>query len=319
MAHTQLTLAQRYEIFAFHQASITIFQIAKHLGVHRSTVYREIERNSHNGRYHPETAQQILKERKRAAKPRKISAQAWHLIETLLCLDFSPEQITGFLKRTGAYSVSHEWIYQYVLADKAAGGTLWKHLRWSHKKRRKRYGKHDRRGSIPNRVSIDERPAIVDHKRRIGDWEIDLATGKGRGGYLVVAVERKTLHTVIKWTPNKQAATVTKAILAMLAPYCKHIKTITVDNGKEFSHHEKIAEALKTKVYFAHPYSAWERGLNENTIGLIRQYFPKNRSLGFVDPQEVEFVQNRLNNRPRKTLEYRSPNELFLNVVAIGT
>ena len=124
---------------------------------------------------------------------------------------------------------------------------------------------------------------------------------------------------MIKWVPNKKAETVTKAIIEMLEPYCEHIKTVTIDNGKEFSHHEKFARELNTNVYFAHPYSAWERGLNENTIGLIRQYFPKNRSLENVDPREVEFVQNRLNIRPRKTLEYRSPNEIFLNAVAIGT
>lgn len=319
MAHSQLTLAQRYEIYAYLQANISKSRIAVLLNVHRSTVYREIKRNTVQGKYHPEKSHQAFKERKHKAKSRRLSDQAWHLIDSLLRLDFSPEQISGHLRRIGIYSVSHEWIYQHILADKAVGGDLWKHLRRSNKKRRKRYGKQDRRGSIPNRISIDKRPAIVMRKIRIGDWEIDLATGKGHSGYLVVAVERKSMQTLIKLIPDKKAETVTKAIIEMLMPYRSYIKTITIDNGKEFSNHEEIARELKTRVYFAHPYSAWERGLNENTIGLIRQYFPKNKSLDNIDSREVEFVQNKLNMRPRKTLKFRSPNEVFFNVVAFET
>jgi IS30 family transposase len=319
MAHSQLTLAQRYEIFAYLQAGISKSRIAMIINVHRSTVYREVKRNNVDGRYHPEEAHRKDRIRKRQSKPRKISDQAWKLVETLLKLDYSPEQISGVLKRTGTYSISHEWIYQYILANKASGGDLWKHLRWSHKKRRKRYGKQDRRGSIPDRVSIDQRPVIVDRKSRIGDWEIDTATGKKHKGVLVVAVERKTKHTVIEWTPRKKADMVSNAVINMLKPYRDRVKTITVDNGKEFSFHKQIAEALDAKFYFAHPYSAWERGLNENTIGLIRQYFPKNMSFVSIDPKQIEFVQNRLNIRPRKTLNYRSPNELFLKTVAFET
>ena len=319
MTQSQLTLAQRYEISAYLQAKISKSRIAMLINVHRSTVYREVKRNSENGKYHPEEALQRDRERKRQAKPRKISDQAWSLVVTLLKLDYSPEQISGFFKRTGVYSISHEWIYQYVLADKEAGGTLWRHLRWSHKKRRKRYGKQDRRGSIPGRVSIDERPAIVDQKIRIGDWEIDTATGKGRKGIIIVAVERKSKLTLIDRAPRKKADLVAQAVIRMLKPYMDRVRTITVDNGKEFSFHQKVANALKTKVYFAHPYSAWERGLNENTIGLIRQYFPKNISLESVDMNRIKFVQSRLNIRPRKTMDYLSPNEVFFNTVAFDT
>lgn len=319
MSHSQLTLAQRYEISAYLQAKISKSRIAMLINVHRSTVYREVKRNSVNGKYHPEEAQKRDRDKKRQAKPRKISYQAWSLVVTLLKLDFSPEQISGFFKRTGVYSISHEWIYQYVLADKENGGNLWLHLRWSHKKRRKRYGKQDRRGTIPGRVSIDERPAIVDQKIRIGDWEIDTATGKGRKGIIIAAVERKSKLTLMDWVPRKKADLVAKAIIRMLKPYMNQVRTITVDNGKEFSFHQKVASALKTKVYFAHPYSAWERGLNENTIGLIRQYFPKNISLESIDPIKLNFVQERLNFRPRKTMNYLSPNEVFFNTVAFDT
>ena len=319
MSHSQLTLAKRYEISAYLQANISKSRIAMLINVHRSTVYREVKRNSENGKYHPEEAIQRDRARKRQTKSRKISEQAWSLVVTLLKLDFSPEQISGLFKRTGVYSISHEWIYQYVLADKKDGGTLWRHLRWSHKKRRKRYGKQDRRGSIPGRVSIDERPAIVDKKIRIGDWEIDTATGKGRKGIIIAAVERKSKLTLMDWVPRKKADLVAQAVIRMLKPYMNQVRTITVDNGKEFSFHQKVANALKAKVYFAHPYSAWERGLNENTIGLTRQYFPKNISLESIDPRKLNFVQERLNIRPRKTMDYLSPNEVFFKTVAFDT
>jgi IS30 family transposase len=319
MAHSQLTLAQRYKISAYLQAGITKSRIALYIDVHRSTVYREVKRNSVNNKYDPEEAHRKDMQRKHQTKTKKISEQAWYVVETLLRIDYSPEQIAGLFKRTGVYRVSHEWIYQYVLADKQAGGTLWKHLRWSHKKKRKRYGKQDRRGTIPDRVSIDQRPKVVERKSRIGDWEIDTVTGKKHKGILIVAVERKSKHAVIEWSPYKKADLGSNAIIKMLTPYREHVKTITVDNGKEFSFHQQIARALNAKVYFAHPYSAWEGGLNENTIGLIRQYFPKNMSLQSVNSKQIAFAENRLNNRPRKTLNYRLPNEVFYKTVAFGT
>ena len=320
MAQQQLTLAQRYEISAYLQADISKSRIAELVQVHRSTIYREVKRNSHNGKYTPEKAQHQVRERRReAAKNKKISEQTWQLIEKLIKLDFSPEQIAGVLERTSTISISHEWIYQYILADKEAGGTLWRHLRWYRKQRRKRYGKQDRRCGIPDRVSIDKRPAVVDKKIRIGDWEIDTAFGKRRKGVLIVAVERKTKLTLIEWTPTKKANLVAGAIIRMLKPYMDHVKTITVDNGREFSYHKKIAKALKAKMYFAHPYAAWERGLNENTIGLIRQYFPKNMCFANLDRKLIKFVQNRLNIRPRKTMAFQTPNQVFFKTVAFGT
>ena len=319
MAHSQLTLAQRYKISAYLQAGISKSRIALYIDVHRSTVYREISRNSIHNKYSPEEAHRKDMQRKHQAKTKTISEQAWHVVETLLKMDYSPEQISGLFNRTGVYSISHEWIYQYVLADKEVGGNLWQHLRWSYKKRRTRYGKQNRRGTIPDQVSIDQRPKIVERKSRIGDWEIDTVTGKKHKGILIVAVERKSKHAVIEWTPYKKADLVSNAIIKMLKPYREHVKTITVDNGREFSFHQKIAGALKANIYFAHPYSAWERGLNENTIGLIRQYFPKNMSLQSVNSKQIDFVENRLNNRPRKTLNYRSPNEVFYKTVAFGT
>src|SRR4030042_5509412 len=312
MARTQLTLAQRYKIYMYLQARISKRRIATLIDVHHSTVCREIQRNSPGGKYHPETAHRLNQARRQQSrKYQKISQQTWRLVEKLLGLDFSPEQISGFLSRSAVQVISHETIYKYILADKTGGGTLWQHLRWSTKKRRKRYGKRDRRGLIPDRISIADRPEIVDAKSRIGDWEIDTAVGKGHQGVLIVAVERKSKLTVIGWSPFKQAELVSREIIRLLKPYKKLVLTITVDNGREFMMHKKIATALRADVYFATPYSAWERGLNENTIGLVRQYFPKNESFKKVNPDKILSAQDRLNIRPRKTLAFRSPIEIF--------
>ena len=204
-------------------------------------------------------------------------------------------------------------IYQHIWADKRNGGTLFKHLRCSHKKRRKRYGSKYRRGIIKNRVSIDERPAIVDQKKRIGDWEIDTIIGKNHKGALVTAVERKTQFTCIEHVFNKSADMVTRALVKMLSPFKDRVLTITCDNGKEFAFHEHIAALLDADVYFAHPYQAWERGLNENINGLIRQYFPKNFDFRIIKKNDTSFVEKRLNQRPRKSLEFDSPFDRFFN------
>ena len=320
MAQPQLTLAQRYKISAYLQASISKRRIGTFMNVHHSTICREVKRNSMNGKYNPETAENASRiRRQQARKYTKISQETYHIVEKLLRQDFSPEQISGLLARSGTQIISHETIYQHVLSDKADGGTLFKHLRWSQKKRRKRYGKQDRRGVIPDRVSIDERPALVDKKSRIGDWEIDTAIGKGHQGVLIVAVERKSKFTLIGHSRYKEAKLVSNEIIRMLMPFGKHVLTITVDNGKEFALHKKISVALQADVYFAHPYSAWERGLNENTIGLVRQYFPKNMSLKSISTNMIRTAEYLLNMRPRKTMEFLSPVEVFFRPVAFGT
>ena len=199
-----------------------------------------------------------------------------------------------------------------IYADKANGGDLYRHLRVASKPYRKRYGSYDRRGKIKNRVSIDERPAVVDRRSRIGDWEGDTIIGKGRKGVLLTMVERKTLYTVIVRLTGKRADLLAAAAIEHLASLKARIKTITLDNGLEFSGHEDIAKGLEADIYFAHPYASWERGINENTNGLIRQYFPKGTDLSKVTDEQVQFVMDRLNSRPRATRGGRSPNELFI-------
>ena len=312
MAYKQLTLRERYKIKVLMQAGTSKERISNIIGVHRSTVYREISRNSEENHYDPEAAQIKSDVRRRSTrKSVRFTDDVKERVESLLRNDFSPEQISGYLARIEGTRISHETIYQHVWADKASGGDLYKHLRWSGKKRRKRYGKKDRRGQIPDRVTIDERPEIVDSKERYGDWEVDTMIGKNHKGVLVTAVERKAKFTRIGHTPNKSAELVSKALINMLSPFEDKVLTITMDNGKEFSLHKKIAEALSADVYFAHPYHAWERGLNENTNGLIRQYFPKKMSLQNIKEQDIKFVEKRLNHRPRKILDFKTPSECF--------
>lgn len=219
--------------------------------------------------------------------------------------------------------ISHEWIYQYIYADKRAGGNLYRYLRCQ-KKRRKRYGSYNRRGTIPNQVSIDERPAIVDARGRLGDWEGDTVIGKRHQGALVTLVERKSLYTVMQAVVHKTAGAVRNAVTEVLTPFADLVHTITYDNGREFADHEGMASDLDADIYFAHPYSSWERGVNENTNGLIRQYFPKSRNLTTVTDQEIEHAMNKLNHRPRKTLGYRTPYEVLFKTkvsltVALGS
>ena len=315
-SYTQLTQDKRYQIYAFLKAGFSQTDIAIEIGVHKSTVSRELNRNRGQKGYRPKQAHRKADERRAEAyKFVKMTSQIIPLIEILIRQDFSPEQVCGFLQRKHRIRISHESIYRHILKDKAQGGNLYLHLRHSNKKRKKRYGSYDRRGQIKGRVSIDERPAIVDAKKRLGDWEIDTIIGKNHKGVLLSIVERKSKFTLIRKLPKKQAEVVAEAAVHLLQPYEGKVLTITADNGKEFTHHEHIKELLKTDVYFAHPYHSWERGLSENTNGLIRQYFPKKMSFENIQEQHVHMAMNRLNNRPRKTLEYKTPIEVFFQTI----
>jgi IS30 family transposase len=293
MSYKQLTLERRYEIYGLLHTNLSKSEISRRVGIHKSTLYRELKRNRGFRGYRPRQAgQKAARRRQQACKHIRFTDHVKERVEHYLREDWSPEQISGYLAMQEKIHISHETIYQHVWADKYAGGSLFRHLRWSRRKRRKRYGKRDQRGHIRNRTSIDERPFVVAQKTRVGDWEVDTIIGKRHKGALVTAVERKTKFTCIKQVVDRKADTVTQALIDILSPYKNRVLTITVDNGKEFASHQKIARALAAAVYFAHPYHAWERGLNENTNGLIRQYFPKNADLTTPNTTRVRLGVN---------------------------
>ncbi len=225
--------------------------------------------------------------------------------------DWSPKQISGYAKKHNLFSISHEWIYQFILKDKQKGRKLYKHLRHQNKKYRKRYGSPKRQCPIKNRRFIDARPHIVDEKGRIGDWEIDTIIGKNRKEAIVTVVKRVSKKMVAKKINQKTAEQVTSATISGLESFAGNVLTITGDNGSEFAYHEQISEALRADFYFAHPYSSWERGLNEDTNGLIRQYLKKGSSFARVTEDELAIITDKLNNRPRKTLGFATPKEVF--------
>jgi len=293
--------------------------IAVSLGVHKSTISREIQRNTGKKGYRPKQANKKALERRKRAQTR-IRESDWHLIERLIKLDWSPEQISLYLNEEQLRQVSHEWIYQYIYQDKRMGGKLWEHLRCQ-KKRRKRYGSYEKRGQIPERVWIDARPAEVAERKRLGDWEADTIISQGKQQAIVTLTERKSRLTLLKKVNDRTAKTVSQAMIDLLRPFAAQTLTITCDNGKEFTEHRKIAEALQADVYFAHPQSAWERGSNENANGLIRQYFPKGTNFSDLTDEEITRVEMRLNHRPRKCLGLSSPYMVFFQemTVALGT
>lgn len=313
--YSQLNSEQRYQLSALLKAGHSNGFIARQLGVHRSTIGREIKRNSTTRQHYvPSLAQQFSNDRQNDKRHRCFfSAEMKSVIQMKMGEEqWSPEQIKGYCKAQGIPMVSHEWIYQYVYRDMKQGGELYKHLRTQHKRRRKRIHRKDKRGLIPNRVSIHQRPSVVAEKQRFGDWEIDLIEGANHSNFAVTLVERKSQFALIVRTPDKQAQTIQTKIINALAPYKELVHTITSDNGREFANHEYIAQKLNADYYFADPYSSWQRGLNEYTNKLFRQYLPKKANLNHYESQYFVTITNKLNNRPRKLLGYKTPLQVFM-------
>ncbi|GAB2199500.1 IS30 family transposase [Sessilibacter sp. MAH4] len=313
MSYTQLTDYERYQIYSLKKAGHNQKEISHLLSRSPSTISRELKRNTGLRGYRPAQAQKLSDNRRsEARKYRKVTPKVYAQIECLLRQQLSPQQVVDYLMQWQKIQLHHETIYQLVYTDKAQGGDLYTHLRIAAKPYRKRYGHNDRRGKLKNRVSIEERPAIVDLRRRVGDWEGDTIIGKNRHSALLTMVERKTLYTIIIRLNGKHANKLADEAIKYLKPIADRLKTLTLDNGLEFAEHQRIAQELGVSIYFAHPYASWERGINENTNGLIRQYFPKRTDFNKVTDEEIQFVMNRLNSRPRATRGGKSPNELFL-------
>lgn len=309
--YKQLTSEQRYTISVLLQNRTKQKEIAKAINVSPSTVSREIRRNSGvRGRYNWETAQANAVQTKRK-KPgnhsidKDVMEEARHLLVTE---QWSPEQISGVLAKDGKY-ISHETIYRMIRKDKAEGGTLYKHCRHKLKRRARPVG--GRRISIPNRTSISERPAEVDGKR-FGDFEMDTIVGRGNHGAIVTLIERSTnMLFMRKLKKGKNAKELARTVIHLLSPFKEHVKSITTDNGTEFACHEMIGKSLGVTIYFADPYASWQKGAIENANGLIRQYVPKTETFEHVSHQQITKYSKKINIRPRKKLEFKTPQECF--------
>jgi IS30 family transposase len=316
MSYTHLTYESRCQIYALKSKGLLQKEIALQLNVDAGTISRELKRNRGARGYRFKQAQEKSESRRweASSKPKRMTESMVKVIDSKLEEKWSPEQISGVLKASGT-PISHESIYRHVWSDKFSGGKLYKHLRRKGKKYNYKGGSKAGRGCIPNRVDIKDRPLIVEKKQRFGDWEADTIIGAQHKGAIVSLVDRKSKFTFLYGLPNKSAALVTEATIVCLKKLPNKMKqTITYDNGKEFSNHEKIAEALGVKCYFATPYHSWERGLNEHTNGLVRQHFPKGTDLSIIPSEEIQFVEDQLNDRPRKVLGYRTPREVTMGL-----
>lgn len=317
MKYRQLTMAQRYQIEALIKEGLSQRSIANNIGVHHSTISRELKRNAlDNGDYNPLSASVSARLRYQyKSKNRRVTKQHISYIRKHIQEGWSPEQISGRMAVDGLSTISHETIYQYIYREQGKGGKLYLHLRHKRRKYHKRTSEYQRRGQLKNRVSIDERPLIVEDKTRVGDWEVDTIIGRYHHQGIVTLVDRHSKFTLMKKVPSKHAEPVKQAIVDLLKPVKHHTLTITSDNGKEFAYHQEVSRSLDTQFYFAHPYQSWQRGLNEHTNGLIREYFPKKTEFQDITDRQIVEVQNRLNNRPRKILGYKTPTEVFFGKI----
>lgn len=315
MSYTQLTQEERYQIDRrFGRESLAA--IARELKRSKSTISRELRRNSADGVYHPLRAQRLAQERRHSQGRPRIRGRDWRRVKRLLRRRLSPQQIRNRLRLEGAVPVSHSWIYRYVRADRQAGGKLHTYLRHQGRKRR-RHGSGSARGLIPGRVSIHERPAVVEQRSRIGDWEIDTIIGSRHRGALLSLTERTSKWLLLAKLWAKTAEEVLYAALGLLAPHIERVHTITSDNGREFTLHQEIADGLEARFYFADAYCSWQRGTNENANGLVRQYFPRSRNLLTVRQSELDQAVAELNSRPRMGLGWKTPDEVFYGIKQI--
>ncbi len=306
MTYKHLSQAERYQIHALMKAGHDQSQIAKLLDRHKSTISRELSRNTGSRGYRPKQACEMSADRAQNSRNAP-TVEPWvrEAACALLCIQWSPEQIASQLP------ISHETVYQHVYADKAQGGTLWKNLRCQKQKRKRYAGGRDRRGQIPNRRPLSERPLHIEARRQVGHWECDTVIGASHKGAVVTMVERKSGYAVMAKVEKKTSELVSSAIVDKLQPLAARVKTLTFDNGKEFAGHAQIDQQLQSTAYFARPFASWERGSNENLNGLLRQYVPKKRAMSTVSDEEIRMIQNRLNNRPRKRLGFKTPAEVF--------
>lgn len=316
-----LTVEDRCQIYALKKQGIKQKEIAKAIGKSEACISNELRRNKGRRGYRFQQADDKAKQRRSLASQTsgtKMTPKVKRLVDQYIKEEWSPVQLSGRLKKEHNISISHETIYKYIWADKKAGGTLHKHLRHKGKKYNKRAKAHAGRGLIPGRIDIAERPAIVEEKARIGDFEIDTIIGKNHQGAIVSLVDRNSKYTKLILVDRRTAEQVSAAIQKIMWSIKPYVLTLTADNGKEFANHKEFGNALGADVYFARPYHSWERGLNEHTNGLVRQYFPKKTDFSTLTQADVEVVEKKLNARPRKVLNFNTPEEIFFNRLLVA-
>jgi len=313
MSYRQITSGERYMISALHLQGFSCANIADQLGKHRSTIWREIRRNQCNdGAYRPSKAVSRTRRRRRESRRNwRFSDGYLQMVNALLRLDWSPEQISGWLRLNRVFNISHETIYRHVWYDRMYGGYLYTHLRQAGKRRRKRYSSADSRGVLPGKRHISQRPPGAENRSRIGHWEIDTVMGARDHHCIVTIVERKSKYTIIGKLKARTTAELNRRVIKLIHREARNVRTITADNGTEFHAYDDIEYATGTTFYFATPHHSWERGLNENTNGLIRQYLPKGKSMADLTQRECDIIAMKLNRRPRKLLSFRTPEQCY--------
>ncbi|MFT3857655.1 MAG: IS30 family transposase [Aquabacterium sp.] len=312
--YKQLAREERYLISQLLHAGWSQRAIAASLGRAPSTVSREIRRNAttHDGAYrHCKADRYAVARRRRCRRGSKFTPQQYALVRRYLRKKWSPKQIVGTLRPLGLLEMSHESIYRYLLRDKKAGGSLWRQLRLKMKLRRKRYGRHDWRGILRGKKHISERPPQVELRQEVGHWEGDTVVGKDLRHSILTLVERATGLTVIRKLKARNAKETNKALRAVLRKYGDRMKTITFDNGTEFHDYEEIEKEFAVDCYFATPYHSWERGTNENTNGLIRQYLPKGSCMKNLTQAKCDWIARQLNTRPRERYDFKTPEMMY--------
>ncbi len=313
-----LTKEQRYVIASLHKRGESLELIAHEIGVHKSSISRELKRNSgKRGAYNPLKAHQLAQERKeRFASQRRFTKEIEKTVRSFLEQEqWSPDEIVGYCKKNDIEMVSVERIYQFVRKNKAQGGDLYKHLRHQLKHRKRPVGGNTK-VRIKGRVSIDQRSEKANNREQFGHWEADLIEGKNHQGFMLTLTERVSKQLMISYLPTgKNAKGVSQAMIDLLLPYKDFVHSITMDNGLEFAEHKVIAEKLEGKTYFTHPYSSWEKGQIEYMNKLLRQYYPKNKPINNINTKNINEIQRKINNRPRKNLNYDKPFEVFYKFV----
>ncbi len=315
MTYRQITFEERYTLGLLRRQGLSPAAIARVLGRHRSTILREVLRNrkASDGGYRPQLADWYARGRRsRSRRNQRFTPAEWQRVHRLLQKQWSPEQIAGYLRRHRRLRISHETIYRNIWADKREGGKLYIHLRGACKQRRKRYGRYDSRGRMAGKRPITIRPAAVARRARVGHWEIDTMLGAGQAGPCILTlVERKTGYVAIGKLHARTTADVNQRATQLIRRQHRAVRTITADNGTEFHGYAAIEHATRARFYFATPHHAWERGTNENTNGLIRQYLPKKQTMAHLTQHDCNRIATKLNTRPRKRLNYRTPEECY--------